>query len=190
MTDASDTTLIIDDYARVTPIIQFASEASVQCCPSLNVHSERWRTNTHVGDMRRRTCSVLQGLDWTNVGCLSRLLRLTFVIYFINPCFMTISTIQPAAALPACAPPRRRSILLPERGQRGRGKAALMREAAIHAFLAGLPTGAAITLRDLLARVRLHGCADHVRAARAVMTAAGWQSPGPGGRNWTRGTAQ
>ncbi|MBY0331887.1 MAG: hypothetical protein K2X49_14585 [Acetobacteraceae bacterium] len=79
--------------------------------------------------------------------------------------------------------------MLPERGQRGRGKAALTREAAIRAFLADQPAGAAITLRDLLTHVRLHGCADHARAARAILTAAGWQSPGPGGRTWTRGVA-
>jgi hypothetical protein len=96
---------------------------------------------------------------------------------------------QPAATPPIGTARRRRSLLLPGTGQRGRGRAALTREAAIRAVLAGLPAGAAITLRDLLARVRLHGCADHVRAARAILTAAGWQSPGPGGRLWTRSAA-
>ncbi len=70
MTDASDTTLIIDDYAHVTPIIQFASEASAQCRPSLNGHIERRRTNTHAGELRRRACGVLYDLSSMNVGCL------------------------------------------------------------------------------------------------------------------------
>ena len=83
MTDASDTTLIIDDYARVTPIIQFASEASVQWRPSLNGHIERRRTNTHLREMKRRAFSVLHDLSSMNVGCLSTLYCLT-ASFFLN----------------------------------------------------------------------------------------------------------
>ncbi len=83
MTDASDTTLIIDDYARVTPIIQFASEVSAQCCQSLNGHIERGRTNTHSDEMKRRVCSVLHVQSSVNVGCMSTLYFLT-AHFFLN----------------------------------------------------------------------------------------------------------
>ena len=83
MTDTSDTSLIIDVFARGTPIIENASDVSVQCCPSLNGHSERWRTNTHSREMKRRTWRVLHVLSSMNVGCLSTLYCLT-AGFFLN----------------------------------------------------------------------------------------------------------
>lgn len=83
MTDTSDTSLIIDVFARGTPIIENASDVSVQCCPSLNGYIERWRTNTHSGDMKRRACIVFHVLSSMNVGCLSTIYCLT-ASFFLN----------------------------------------------------------------------------------------------------------
>lgn len=102
----------------------------------------------------------------------------------------------PAAGLPIVSPrpslllgpalPRRRSLLLPSTGERGRGRVPAARDAAIRGFLSRLPEGAAITLREVLAAAGLRSAPGHLRAAREVLAAAGWRSPGPGRRAWTR----
>lgn len=83
MTDASDRTLFMDVFARGTPTIENVSEASAQCCPSLDGHIERGRTNTHLGELMRRTCSLLHDMRSMNVGCLSTLYCLT-AHFFLN----------------------------------------------------------------------------------------------------------
>lgn len=83
MTDTSDTSLIMDVFARGTPIIENASDVSVQRRPSLDGHIERRRTNTHSGELRRRTCSVLHDMSSMNVRVLSTLYCLT-ARFFLN----------------------------------------------------------------------------------------------------------
>lgn len=196
MTDASDASSIMDVFARGTLIIQKASDVSVQCRLRQTGRCGRRRTNTHADDTTRPAWRTLQVPSDVYVASLSKLSRLTFVTYFINPCRMMTSAAQPAAALPAGARPslllgdalpRRRSLLLPERARRGRARHVQAREVAIAAHLAALPAGSAVTVREVLSRVpglRLVPGQEH--AVQKAMTAAGWCSGGRGRELWTR----
>ncbi|WP_372624349.1 hypothetical protein [Falsiroseomonas sp.] len=83
--------------------------------------------------------------------------------------------------------PRHRSLLLPERGQRGRSRHAQAREAAIAAFLSGLPAGSAVTARGVLSAVPgLRLVSGQEGAVKEALRAAGWRSGGRGCELWTR----
>ncbi len=104
---------------------------------------------------------------------------------------------QPAAALPTGArlsllfgtalPRRRKSLLFVERGQRGRSRHVQAREAAVAAFLAGLPAGSAVTAREVLSAVPgLRLAPGQEGAVKEALRAAGWRSAGRGCELWTR----
>lgn len=103
---------------------------------------------------------------------------------------MAPSAPSPAAGTPPAAlaprPARPRCLLLPRQGQRGRGREAVAREAAIRAWLAAAPEGAPVSVGRLLAALRLRACADQRRAVRAALRRLGWRPAGRGRAEWLR----
>lgn len=93
---------------------------------------------------------------------------------------------QPAAAAPygdrpsllfGPALPRRQSLLLPERGPRGRCRHVQAREAAIAAFLASLPPGAAVSVCQVLREVPgLRLLPSQAGTIAATLRALGWRA--------------
>lgn len=92
----------------------------------------------------------------------------------------------PAASLPrgdrpsllfGPALPRRRSLLLPERGPRGRCRHVVAREAAVARYLDSLPPGAAVTVCQVLREVPgLRLLPSQSGTIAATLRALGWRA--------------
>jgi hypothetical protein len=89
------------------------------------------------------------------------------------------------------APARRRSLLLPTVGDRGRGRAVVDREGVIARHLAALPAGAEISMGEVIAACGLRLSAGQRRSIGAVLISLGFSPKGAGRarRYVRRGTA-
>lgn len=92
----------------------------------------------------------------------------------------TLAAVLPLRGRPSLlfdpALPRRRSLLLPERGQRGRGAETARRTAVIAAHLACLPMGTAITVREVIALPGVRLTEAQAGIAADVLRSLGWRA--------------
>lgn len=77
-------------------------------------------------------------------------------------------------------PARRRSLLLPTVGDRGRGREVVRREGEIARHLAALPAGAEISMRDVIAACGLRLTSGQKRSIGAVLVSLGFTPKGAG----------
>lgn len=78
------------------------------------------------------------------------------------------------------APARRRSLLLPTVGDRGRGREVVRREGEIARHLAALPPGAEISMGEVIAACGLRLSAGQRRTVGAVLVALSFAPKGAG----------
>lgn len=98
-------------------------------------------------------------------------------------CYFGMSTTSrplPASSPAALASKRRRSLLLPAAGDRGRGRETGRREAAISAFVASLPPGSAVRVREVIGGAGLRLTKDQRRSVGAALVALGYAPHGQG----------